>query len=160
MVRVGEKDRAELEDLVDAYLVELATYRDRPVGATNAADYAYLPLYWSEPGRHAFFFDTEHSRAGFALIREVRDEGVIQMSEFYVRPPCRRRGVGRAAVEAIWARFPGSWELQVHVRNQVASAFWLGCIQALATGPIRATEVVEEDGRRTQYGFEIGAGGG
>lgn len=158
LVRVDERERAALDRLVDAYLAELSTHRDRPIGPTDSAGYVYLPLYWEEPGRHPFFLTSGGRRIGFALVREIPAEGVTQMSEFYIAPDARRGGLGRAALGQIWRRFPGSWELQVHTRNEAASAFWPRCIEQFSRGRVERREVEEEDGRRVQYNFEIGGG--
>lgn len=155
LARVAADQRAALDALVDAYLAELAAHREKPVGPTCAAEYVYLPAYWHEAGRHPFFIEAQGARVGFVLVREVLDEGVIQMSDFYLRPDHRRGGIGRAALVEVWTRFPGRWELQVHLKNEAASAFWPRCIEAHATGPIEAREVFEEDGRRVEYRFTV-----
>ncbi len=148
-------DREELEALVDRYLEELDALRDLPVGPSDARSYEYLPLYWEEPGRHPLFLVSRGERVGFALIREIFDDATIQMSEFYIRPEWRRRGLGRAAVGEIWRRFPGSWELQVHPGNPAAAEFWARCIGEVESGSVTKREVVEADGRRVQYDFVI-----
>jgi predicted acetyltransferase len=158
LVRVGPSERADLYALVDEYLAELSSHRERPIGATDARSYEYLPLYWEEPGRHPFFLASGRRRVGFALIREISGQGVTQMSEFYIRPEARRRGLGRIAVRAIWDRFPGPWELQVHPLNAAAAAFWPRCIEQCSSGRVYRREVEEEDGRRIQYNFEIASG--
>lgn len=155
LCRVHEEDRAVIGELLDEYLPELARHRERSTGAIDAASYKYLPLYWTDSGRHAFTIVVEGQLAGFLLVRQVGEGAapVSQVSEFYVRPSFRRRGVGRAAARAIWERFPGAWELQVHGRNAGAAAFWRTCIEEIADGSVEVREVVEEDGRRVQYNF-------
>ena len=158
LVRVGLAERDALYALVDEYLAELGAHRERPVGPTDARSYTYLPLYWEELGRHPFFVTSGRRRVGFALIREIREAGVIQMSDFYIRPDARRSGLGRVAVGEIWRRFPGPWELQVHPLNEAASVFWPRCIEQFSRGCMHSREVEEEDGRRIQYNFEVGGG--
>jgi predicted acetyltransferase len=158
LVRVEERERSALDQLVDEYLAELSTHRERAVGPTDSAGYAYLPLYWEEPGRHPFFLTSRGRRIGFALVREIPAEGVTQMSDFYIAPGARRGGLGRAALGEIWRRFPGPWELQVHPRNEAASVFWPRCIEQFSRGRVERREVEEEDGHRVQYNFEIGGG--
>lgn len=155
MRRVQPGERPELDDLIDVYLKELNGHGELPVGPRDAASYGYLPLYWKEPGRHPFFLDAGEERVGFALVREVAAENVIEMSEFYIRPGSRRTGLGKAAAAAIWRRFPGQWRLQLHPKNRAAAHFWPQCIAAFARGEVTAREIVEEDGRRVEYGFVI-----
>jgi predicted acetyltransferase len=77
------------------------------------------------------------------------------MSDFYIRPQSRRAGAGRATVAEVWHRFPGMWRLQLHPLNLAASAFWPRMIEGFATGIITSREVVEDDGHRREYSFEI-----
>jgi predicted acetyltransferase len=153
--RIGRAERSALDRLLDDYLAELAAHREVPVGAIDAAGYAYLPLYWKEPGRHPLFLVSGGIRVGFVLIREVEREGALEMSEFYIRPASRRAGLGRAALAQIWRRFPGRWRLQVHQRNEAGAAFWTRCIEESASGEIEIREVVEDDGRRIEFSFQI-----
>ena len=151
--RIHPSERSMLEGLMDAYLAELAATTGTETG--DAASYEYLPLYWREPERHPFFVFIGGICVGFALIRELREESAMQMSEFYVRPECRRRGLGRAAVDEIWRRFPGAWRLEVHCRNQHAVVFWSQCIREFASGNIEVSETLEDDGGHIHYSFDI-----
>jgi predicted acetyltransferase len=153
--RVDESERGDLYDLVDDYLHELSTHREIPVGPIDAAGYTYLHLYWKEAGRHPFFILSSDTRVGFVLIREVESEDVIEMSDFYIRPLSRRAGLGRAALTRVWHRFPGRWRLQVHPLNHAAFSFWPRLIEEFAVGTIDSRGVVEEDGRRHEFNFEI-----
>lgn len=157
LARVSPEERPALETLLDEYLAELSGHRERPIGAADARSYAWLPLYWTEPGRHPFFLCVDGERVGFALVWEVPGDGPLQMAELYVRPSRRRAGVGGEAVAEIWRRFPGSWELQTHARNAAALAFWRRCIEAHATGPVLTTDVAAADGRRVQWNFAVAA---
>lgn len=154
--RVAASERLELDPLIDVYLAELSAHRERPVGPTDAASYQYLPLYWREPGRHPFFIQADGERIGFVLVREVAAEAVIEMSEFYIRRESRRSGLGRATLAEVWRRFPGRWRLLVHDQNRAAALFWPKCIGEAATGPIETRPVTWDDGRRTEYTFEVG----
>jgi predicted acetyltransferase len=123
------EDRDILARLLDDYLHELATHRERPRGATCSRGYLYLDAYFSESGRHPFVMRRHGSVAGFALIRGPESTGRRwEVAEFYVVPGNRGAGVGAAALASIWQRFPGDWELQVHIRNADAIRFWLSCV--------------------------------
>lgn len=152
--RIEPEARPALEAMMDGYLAELQTYSERPVGPTDAASHPYLPRYWSERTRHPYFIERAGERVGFVLVRECRD-GAMEMSEFFVLPAHRRSGVGSAALEALWRIHPGAWQLQVHLRNDAAAAFWPRCIAKHSGGEVEVREVQADDGRRTQYTFEI-----
>jgi predicted acetyltransferase len=154
----GPEHRGVIAPLLDDYLQELADHRERAVGATDACSYPYLDAYLSEPGRHAFLIRCDGEVVGFALIREPASTGgpVSQVAEFYVTPGRRRLGVGRQAAAAIWRRFPGAWELQVHARNAAAVRFWASCVKSAAQEPPEVSEIHAEDGKRLQFNFHVG----
>lgn len=99
-----------IRSLLEPYLSELHSLT-RMGESVPAAGYPYLPLYWSEVGRSAFIFAEGDDVVGFALIRgpESTGTGTGKMSEFYVCPKVRGRGVGQAAAVEVWRRSPGSW---------------------------------------------------
>ena len=157
LVVAGSSDADLVSSLLDEYLLELSSYQDVPSGATNSAFYPYLDAYWSEPGRHAFIIQYGGHPVGFALIRDPTStkSAVYQIAEFYIKPESRRLGIGRRAVHAIWKRFPGQWELQVHTRNSTAVQFWELCLETVTSEPPQVREVQGRDGKRIQFDFSI-----
>jgi ribosomal protein S18 acetylase RimI-like enzyme len=118
-VRPAEpSDRELLRQLLFDYLLEFD-------GRTDS--YPYFDAYWIEPERLPFLIEDGSDVVGLCLVR-VRDDG-WSIAEFYVIPDRRRRGVGRAAVEAValLARNAGAAQLEakVHPDNQEALPFWL-----------------------------------
>lgn len=150
----GREDEDLIRSLLDAYLEELGTHRQIPIGATDANSYPWLDSYWTEPGRHVFFIRSDRERVGFAFVRDSRSTGssVSEIAEFYIEPRARRKGIGLAAVSAILRSFPGSWEFQVHKLNAGAIEFWSAAAQAATTTPT-IKEVSENDGQRLQFNF-------
>jgi GNAT superfamily N-acetyltransferase len=77
-----------------------------------------------DPGGLAGFCSVRVERAPELLAESARAE----IGELGVRSPCRRRGIGRALVEAAcaWARSQGAERVQARVvaRNAEARAFW------------------------------------
>jgi predicted acetyltransferase len=157
LAEAGQSDACLIEPMLDDYLRELSRHREVPIGATEAASYPYLEAYWSEPGRHAFLIRSDRGVVGFAFIRDPSSTGSAehQLAEFYIKPESRRLGIGRRAAAAIWQRFPGQWELQVHARNSAAVQFWTSCAEAEASGTLQVHEIQGPDGRRIQFGFQI-----
>lgn len=151
------EDRGIIAGLLDDYLCELAAHREDAVGATDSRGYPYLDAYFSEPGRHPFVIRRQGKVVGFALLRDATSTSrVWEVSEFYVTPESRRAGVGREAVVAIWRRFPGAWDLQVHAHNTGAVRFWASCVEVAARQAPRVMEVEAEDGKRLQFTFRVG----
>src|SRR5262249_39837386 len=104
---VEKRQAASLSRWVDAYFAEVANFRELAVGPTSAADYRYLPLYWTEPARRPFFVRAEGAVVGFALVRHVaQPDPFSELAEFFIQRTSRRAGIGRRAARAAWEMFP------------------------------------------------------
>ena len=86
--------------------------------------YPYLESYWSDPARYPFLIMSAGQVAGFALVRRLNARNELEMAEFYVVPEFRRAGIGRAAAQALFARFPVKWRVSVLDSNTVGGLFW------------------------------------
>jgi predicted acetyltransferase len=141
---------------VDTYFSEVAQFREIAVGPTSAADYRYLPLYWTEAGRHPLFVRAGADVVGFALVRQVtQHDPFSELAEFFIQRSSRRAGIGRLAANAVWQRFPGPWQLQVALANAPATMFWRSCIEEAAAGTFSCEQFMGDDGRRLRYRFTI-----
>jgi predicted acetyltransferase len=149
-------DRALFRELLDQYLRELAEHREFAVGASDASEYPYFELYWSECDRFPFGIWSGDKLVGFALIRRVHtaESEVMQVAEFFVRPEHRRNGIGSEAIEEVWRQHRGRWELQVMKGNTSAVNFWEKCISSHAQ-QWEVEEIQAEDGRRLFFHFEV-----
>ena len=90
---------------------------------------AYEPMasYWIEPARIPLLIRVDGKLAGLALINDYSHSGQPadrNMAEFFVVRKHRRGGVGTAAAQAIFSRWPGLWEAAVARRNLPALPFW------------------------------------
>lgn len=151
-------DTGLIASLLDDYLRELSAYRDQPAGPTDSSGYRHLDAYWSEAGRHAFLIRREGRVAGFAFIRDPASTGSAahEFTEFYIEPASRRLGIGRRGVYAIWKRFPGNWQFQVHARNSGGVRFWSSCVEGGPSKDIQVRGVQDRDGQRLQFDFRVG----
>ena len=92
-----------------------------------------LPLddcWWNGSDHFPFFIRSAGSLLGFALARRgsrvTAATDVMDVAEFFVVRGARRRGVGRAAARALFAAFPGRWQIRVRQTNPAAKQFWQG----------------------------------
>lgn len=89
---------------------------------------------------------------GFAVISKplpnLRNPVDYRLAEFYVVPTERRRGVGREAVELIFKRFAGRWEIVENSTNQSAISFWRSVVRKFSGGQYRERA---ESGEIKQY---------
>lgn len=141
IVPAGEEDRATVARLLQLYLYDFAALYGFPVGRDGLYEYDHLDRFWQHP--YLIFADKE--LAGFALVIDgcpITDDARAHfMAEFFVLRPYRRRGVGRAAVDVLFARHPGLWHIGVLPDNAPAFSFWT---VALGTPPL--DEVLSYDG--------------
>ncbi len=62
------------------------------------------------------------------------------MAEFFVMRKYRRGGVGGEAARAVFAMFPGEWQVRQIRRNEAAIKFWRAAI------PVAFTEDTNDEG--------------
>jgi predicted acetyltransferase/RimJ/RimL family protein N-acetyltransferase len=126
--RVHQSEQAALADAMRPYLAELAKIEEK------AADleYPYLPLYWTESGREAYWLEEQGSRIGFALVNRhtLIQREAWSVSEFHVAPPWRRKGLGRQAAWALLTLHPGWWEIGILRGHSAALSFWTVALES------------------------------
>jgi predicted acetyltransferase len=134
-----------LANLLELYSHDFSELIDLELGPDGRFGYPQLPVYWQEPNRHPFLIRLDGRIAGFALVtrgsRLNRDPDVWDMTEFFVARPYRKRGVGTAAAQRVWAGFPGAWEVRVIARNEPARAFWRAALRSFTGSTFREAAV-------------------
>ncbi|EPC5389004.1 GNAT family N-acetyltransferase [Serratia liquefaciens] len=103
--------------------LRLATREERPLLAAMLpnylrelaadTDYPHLARYWHENGRYPYLIVNQAQPVGFALVRTLLPATTMEMAEFYVAKPWRKYGIGKSAVQALFALHPGRWQLSV-----------------------------------------------
>ena len=137
------KDRQWIEKIYGEYLEDLSQLNT-----------GVFPVMIEDVPRHdeifANWFASEHSHplvvlkgtdaVGFALVTRPRISAAAEksadylLSEFFIRRPHRRVGIGRDAATLIFDRFAGEWEIVEYDRNPTAIAFWRGVLSAYTGG--------------------------
>ena len=88
----------------------------------------FVERHWTEPGCHAFLLRVGGKPAGFALLREsspiAGSAGRRYLSGFFVARAYRGRGYGAEMARALFAMFPGPWQVLEVRDNPGAQAFW------------------------------------
>jgi predicted acetyltransferase len=118
-------DKPALRQLLELYAHDFSERNGADVGDDGTYGYSRLDDYWHEPDRHPFLFRVDGRLAGFALVRSGAPH---DMAEFFVLRKYRRGGVGRDAARAVFARFPGAWQVRQQFENTGAIAFWRAAI--------------------------------
>lgn len=84
--------------------------------------------WWQGDDHFPFLLRVGGKLSGFALVRRgsrVTDEiDVMDLAEFFVVRGARAKGIGTRAAHALFAAFPGRWEIRVRKTNAAAGKFW------------------------------------
>jgi len=143
-----------LANLLELYAHDFSEFHEIKIGEDGRFGYNDLPLYWTEPNRHALLVKMDGHLAGFVLVRRISDistnELIWDMAEFFILRGCRRDGVGVEAAHRVWRRFPGLWQVRVMQSNHSAHYFW-HCAIAAFTGKVIESVIVEKNGKLWHY---------
>ncbi len=158
LIRATAEERPLLENLLELYIHDFSEFHGVALGADGRFRYPDLPLYWLEPERHPFLARMDGDLAGFALVRKTASidgsKAVWDMAEFFVLRGMRRRGVGTELAQAVWAEFPGAWQVRVMQSNQRARLFWVSAIAKQVGAPIQPTAIEKDAERWSVFSFE------
>jgi len=141
-------ERDVVARLLELYAHDFSERNGADVGDDGTYGYRYLDAYWSEPDRHPFLFRVDGRLAGFAL---VRTGPPIDMAEFFVLRKYRRGGIGTDAARAVFARFPGEWQVRQQWENTGAIDFWRRAI------PVAFDEGATDEGPVQRFVMPDGA---
>jgi predicted acetyltransferase len=150
LVQALESAEGTLRNLLNLYIHDFSEFLRITPSEDGSFSYPALPLYWSEPGRTAYFIRSEGSLAGFALVSRGSvvsgDPAVLDLTEFFVVRGVRRRGVGRAAAHDLFRSMPGKWEVRVAAFNSPARQFWQSVIERFCGNQCTIEAWTREDG--------------
>jgi predicted acetyltransferase len=96
--------------------------------------------------------------AGFALVfgksRLTGEDGVHDVSDFFVLRRYRQRGVGEKAAGWLFDRYPGRWEVRQKAENVRAIAFWRRVVDRYTGGRFEEETLDDERWRGPVQRFE------
>jgi predicted acetyltransferase len=121
VVEASLAHRPVVARLFELYQYDFSEFDGEDVDADGLYNYPYLDRYWADPDRHPFLLRVGGKWAGFALVRTGEPH---DMAEFFVMRKYRRAGVGAAFARALFARFPGPWQVRELEANVPAQQFW------------------------------------
>ena len=141
--RHSKKDRQWIEYVYGEYvdsLADLNTGFFPVISDGNSQKDEIFANWFANDQAHPLVILAGPDAVGFALVTRPRRLAPTEapadycMSEFFVRKPHRRGGVGRDAATLIFDRFAGEWEIVEYERNPGAVAFWRKVIAAYCRG--------------------------
>lgn len=136
-------DRRWIQGIYGEYLDALADLNTglfSVLGADDAREQEIFANWFANDQAHPLVILKGGEPAGFALVTRPRipaaGEPVVDfhMSEFFVRKPLRRAGVGRDAATLIFDRFAGRWQIVEYLRNPAAVSFWRQVLASYTKG--------------------------
>lgn len=140
--RALRRDREWIEQIYDEYLGDLAAGHTGvfPSLTVTGQGIAELLQGWFNDERAMPFMILRDERpAGFALVQRERtppgsSNTHYRLTEFFIRRPYRRLGVGRGAAGLLLARFAGEWVIAEQSQNPGAVSFWRKIITEFTQG--------------------------
>lgn len=141
--RHSKKDRQWIQEVYPEYLDALADLNTglfSVLSSSNPHQDEIFANWFSNDHSHPLVILKGSEAAGFALVTrpQVAVAGEVavnyHMSEFFVRKPFRRMGVGRDAARLIFDRFSGDWDIVEYQRNPSAVTFWRSVLAVYCKG--------------------------
>ena len=140
--RASESDRLWIESVYRDYLDDLAPLNTGifPVlGEVGHREPDQLARWFADPSALPIVILQSSRPVGFAMIARGssgagRHPIDYRMAEFFIARSHRRLGIGRSAVQLIFDRFAGRWEIVEYLRNPVAVSFWRRVVGAYTHG--------------------------
>ncbi len=151
LAQLRADERPALARLLQLYLHDFSVLLDELPRTDGSFDPGTLERFGADAGQHAFLIRRDAALAGFAFAaqgsRVSGEPAIMDVAEFFVVRGARRKGVGRRAAHALFARFPGAWEVRVLRANERALAFWRDAVGAFARGSFTESAWTAPSGR-------------
>lgn len=142
--KASPQDRDWIEQAYGEYLADLSAGHTGVFPSLTVTGHSSAELvrgWFHDEQSVAFVILREEKRAGFALVQREAAAGDsvrhYRLSEFFVRQPFRRLGVGRGAALLLFARFAGAWTIAEQATNAVAVRFWRRIVSDYTRGDFR-----------------------
>ncbi len=128
LARASIEEQPTLEEFLQAYLRELASFDPNIAHGSGRLEYHWLDEYWRDNDRFPYLIRLKNTPVGFVLVR-ARGQAEVgdwdwQIAEFSIAPEFRKRGFGERIIHQILKNRPGVWEISYHFANKPAQLFW------------------------------------
>lgn len=141
---VRPEERQKLWNIFQKFYYEMTAYYDDVMDQDGNYPYRYFDAYFEEPDRQALFLRDGETLVGFAMLNRhsyLEQDTDHILAEFTVFPMYRRRHLGLEAARALFARYPGSWEIKYHIKNAGARALWTKASRPYAPKVVQYSDV-------------------
>lgn len=143
--RGSEADRTWIESVYREYLDDLAplnTGMFPALGEVGHREPDQIARWFGDRTAYPLLIVHGTEPVGFAMVARNLpssrpDAADYRMAEFFIGRKHRRLGIGRSAVQLIFSRFAGTWEIMEYMRNPDAVTFWRRVVAAYTQGRYR-----------------------
>jgi predicted acetyltransferase len=143
---VAKDQKPVLRNLFELYVHDFSEHVPLDIKPSGRFDIPLGDQWWTGDDHFPFFLRWNGKLTGFALARkgsritDARD--VMDVAEFFVLRGARGKGVGTSAAHALFAAFPGRWEVRVLRSNVAALKFWLRTAETWLHRPVSSRPVL------------------
>ena len=105
----------------------MTNYYDDEMDEAGNYHYGYFDAYFTDTQRKAQFIYFNKQLAGFVMINPysyLDEKPDYVLAEFTVFPVYRRKHIAKQAVEIIFSKYKGSWEVKYNEANTSAMKLW------------------------------------
>lgn len=145
------EEKFTLSNMLNDYLDDLSKYTSE----SFSKPYKFLNSYFSEENRRPFFILADNKVVGFALVNlkdPLSNSQKQAISEFYILPEYRRKGIGEKAAEQIFTLLPGTWVIR-ELKGNPSIKFWKKIIEKYTQGNYLEYEQNDEIRERSVQEF-------
>lgn len=124
---VEKEEKKLLYNLLQKYLYEMTEFYDIEADAEGNYIYEYFEDYFGDTTRKALFILWDEKVVGFVLVNKhsaIGGDPDYAIAEFTILPKYRKCCIAKRAVQLLFEKYPGSWEVKYHVLNIPAMRLW------------------------------------
>jgi predicted acetyltransferase len=140
--RASDSDRRWIQGVYRDYLDDLApdTGVFPVLGEVGHREPDQILRWFGDPNAFPMIILKAAEPVGFAMVARPARNNLAQprvdyrMAEFFIARTSRRLGIGQTAVQLIFSRFDGRWEITEYLRNAPAVNFWRRVVASYTRG--------------------------
>lgn len=146
---IARDDASTLRNLFELYAYDFSETVPLELHANGRFEVPVSDRWWDDAEHFPFFIRNNERLYGFALARQgsriTAATDVMDVAEFFVIRGARGKGIGTAAAHALFAAFPGRWEIRVRQTNTLAKRFWERVAHTWAGQPVTCESFTAEN---------------
>lgn len=129
LVKVTEKNKSLLFNLMQLYLYDLSVYFNFKINNNGIYEYDHFEDYFIDSNYIPYFIYSDNELVGFVLLNDYSPitnthENIINVSEFFILKLYRKQGLGEMTFQALLEMHKGVWTIKPAAFSKEANAFW------------------------------------